>query len=245
MQRFDFGQRNVLVAALLTLFLAPATAHAVTLFEGNVGTESHWLQVLGSTSMGERVYWYEVLGASSYQAQFASDAAFGDVVADFAAITTNYVAPRLGEGFYYFRVRAVGSGGVPTPWSRTGTLEVLEDVAAPRATIVSPAPGQTVSRGELLTIQLEVADDTVLRLAQFMIGGVYVGTVGLKTEDSKVVPSLDEPRIVSFDATIPSSGSLEISVVVSDVVNKTTTAVTTVNAANSGGGTSSQGKRRK
>jgi hypothetical protein len=211
------------LVALTALILLPAASFSLELFEGNLGYDGEWLSVLDSTSMSDRVYWYELGDDVTYQAQIATNGSFLDLVLDLGDIDTNYVEPGLGPGFYYFRVREIHSSGAVGSWSNTGTLEVMEDRELPTAEILSPLPGQSFERGDLVSVQLRISDDTVLRLARFTIGGEYAGTLGLKTENYKVSPSFGEPRTVVFDYRLPKNtgkGPLEISVVVTDVTDK-------------------------
>ena len=83
---------------------------------------------------------------------------------------------------------------------------MVEDTEWPRARIVSPLAG-SFSAGDIVPVELEVSDDTVLHLAQFSINGRYVGAVGLKTEDYKIRPSFGEPLTVLFDLEIPKGGA--------------------------------------
>ena len=130
-------------------------------------------------------------------------------------------------------------------------MEVLEDLEPPRARIVSPIAGQTLSQGDTIPIALEVSDDTVLHLARFTIGGDYAGILGLKTENYKVKPSFGEPRIVVFNYQLPTkgkTGALEISVVVTDVAGNTvatTVVVSTAKAGSDTSDTSDTGKKGK
>ena len=209
--------------AFTALILLPTTSFSLELFEGNLGYDGEWLSVLDSTSMSDRVYWYELGDDVTYQAQFATNESFLDLVLDFHDIDTNYVEPGLGPGFYYFRVREIHSSGVVGSWSDTGTSEVMEDRELPTAEILSPLPGQSFERDDLVSVQLRISDDTLLRLARFTFGGEYAGTLGLKTENTKVSPSFGEPRTVVFDYRLPKNagkGPLGISVVVTDVMNK-------------------------
>jgi hypothetical protein len=186
--------------------------------------DGDWLHVLDAPAMGDRVYWYEVLNDDvTYQAQFAHDAGFSSIVLDVDGIFTNYITPDLGLGSYYFRARDIGASGTPGSWSKTGTLEVVEDLEPPTAEILSPVAGQAYSGGDTISIELEVSDDTVLHLAQFTVNGQYAGTLGLKTENYKVSPCFGQPRTVVFDYTPTKGkgGQLEISVLVSDVTYKT------------------------
>ena len=229
-----FCRSSRVLTLVLAVALLPSTALSVELFEGNLGVEGDWLQVLDSTNIGDRVYWYEVLGDVSYEVQFAADQGFSNVVLQEDQILTNYVTPGLGLGFYYFRVRAIDALGAPSAWSKTGTLEVIEDLESPTAMILSPLDGTTVAKGEQISIELEVADDTLLHLAQFRVGGVYVGTIGLKTENYKLNPSFGEPRTVFFNCQIPAkgnAGALEISVVVTDVLYRSAQQTIVLNAA--------------
>jgi hypothetical protein len=238
-----------LVASVLLLL--PNTAFSVELFEGNLGYEGDWLHVAGSTTMTDRVYWYELGDDLSYQVQFAYDADFLDLVLD-QEVFTNYIAPGLGAGFYYFRVREIHPSGAAGSWSDVGTLEVVEDLEPPTAQILSPLDGQAFSIGDSISIQLEVSDDTVLRFARFTIGGEYAGTLGLKTENYKLKPSLGQPRTVVFDYQLPAkgkAGALEISAEVSDVTYKAVTSAIVIDtvkgSVTNGARTSKKGGRKR
>jgi len=214
------------LAALAALALLPNQALSLRLFEGNLGYDSDWLYVLDSTAMGDRVYWYDLGDDVTYEAQFALDESFEAPVLDLVNIVDNYVEPGLGPDFYYFRAREVHFSNAAGSWSETGTLEVVEDREPPTVRILAPLDGQVFMRQDTLAVQLEVSDDTVLRLARFTIGGDYAGTLGLKTENSKVKPSFGEPRTVAFNVQIPKNagkGLLEISVAVSDVMGRAIT----------------------
>jgi hypothetical protein len=221
--RQDYRNRRAqIIAAFLTLTLLPSAAAAVQLYEGNLGYECDWLHVMNSKKMSDRVYCYVSPDDATYQVQFALDDAFVDVVSDMGEVATNYVAPGLAPGFYYFRVRAFDLDGNAGSWSNTGTLQVVEDREAPSLEILSPVDGQTYSKGDRLFITLEVPDDTVLDSARFTIDGTYAGVLGLKTEDFKLVPSFGESRTVVFEYQTSSSGKagpLEISVMLSDVTD--------------------------
>ncbi len=236
--------------AILPLCLLATTAWSVQLFEGNRGYDGDWLYVLGSSAMSDRVYWYDLGTDISYRFELATDDSFFNVVLDVDGIAMNYIEPDVGPGFYYFRVSAADVSGAVVSKSDIGTLEVVADHALPSAKIVSPSPGQVFQKGDVLSIQLEVSDDTLLHLARFTIGGEYVGVLGLKTENYKLNPSFGEPLTFEFDYQIPTNGpakALEISVDVSDVVNNTVTTAlvieTTKNGATSGG--TSSGRRGK
>jgi len=217
------------IAAILVLYLLPSSAGAVQLFEGNLGYDGDWLYVLDSSSMSDRVYWYDLGTNITYRFELATDEAFSDVVLDVGEIETNYVEPGVGPGRYLFRVSAADATGAVVSASDIGTLEVVVDQAPPNARIVSPASGQTFRKGDTLKIELEVSDDTLLHIARFTIGGEYAGVLGLKTENYKLSPSFGESRIVTFEYSIPTkgpSGTLEIAIDVTDVVNnKVTTTV--------------------
>jgi hypothetical protein len=219
------------LAALYALILLPATALSLELFEGNLGYEGDWLLVLDAPAMGDRVYWEDLGADVTYEVQCAVDDGFASLVLEESGITTNYVEPGLPAGFYYLRAREVHSSGDAGSWSDTGTLQVVEDVEWPRAEILSPLSG-SFSAGDIVSIELEVSDDTVLHVAQFTINGKYVGTLGLKSENYKVKPSFGEPRSLLFDYEIPKGkrGSLEISVVVSDVTYKQATTSVVIRA---------------
>jgi hypothetical protein len=231
--------------ALTALILLPTASFSLELFEGNLGYDGEWLSVLDSTSMSDRVYWYELGDDVTYQAQFATNESFLDLVLDFGDIDTNYVEPGLGPGFYYFRVREIHSSGAVGSWSDTGTSEVVEDLEPPTAEILSPLPGQSFERDDLVSVQLRISDDTLVRLARFTIGGEYAGTLGLKTENSKLSPSFGEPRTVVFDYRLPKNagkGPLEISVVVTDVRDKAVADSVVIDIGGSGTESSSSEK---
>jgi hypothetical protein len=232
------------IAAFSALVLLPGSAFSLQLFEGNLGYDSEWLQVLDAPAMGDQVFWYALGDDVTYQVQFANDIGFSDVVLDERGVVSNYVVPGLASGFYHFRVRETHSSGFTGNWSSTGTLEVLEDSTAPLAGILSPAPGQTFSPGATVRIELEVSDDTVLHLARFTIGGSYAGTIGLKAENSKLKPSFGESRKVVFDYTLPKkTGPLEISVDVSDVMHRSVTSTVIVYVAKAGSDSERGGRR--
>jgi hypothetical protein len=204
------------------------------LFEGNLGYDSEWLHVLDAPAMGDQVFWYGLGDDVTYQVQFANDSAFTEVVLDEPGIVPNYIVPDLGAGFYHFRVRETHFSGVAGSWSRTGTLEVAEDLTRPLARILSPVAGQTFSPGSTIPIELEVSDDTLLHLARFTVGGDYAGILGLKAENSKLVPSFGESRTVRFDYQLPSKGKpgpVMISVDVTDVTHKAVTVAVVVEVA--------------
>lgn len=222
------------LAVSSALVLLPGSAFSLQLFEGNLGYDSDWLQVLDAPAMGDQVFWYDLGDDVTYQVQFANDATFSEVVLDEGGIVPNYVIPGLGAGFYHFRVRETHFSGVTGSWSDTGTLEVAEDRTRPLARILSPVAGQTFSPGATIPIELEVSDDTVLHLARFTVGGDYAGILGLKAENNKLRPSFGESRIVRFDYQLPSkgkAGAVEISVDVTDVTHKAVTAAVVVDVA--------------
>lgn len=195
---------------------------APVLFAGNTGWDGHWLHVEGAATMGRRVLWNELNDEVSYQIQFATDASFDDIVLDVDGLAESWIEPDLSPGFYYFRIGATDFSGNLGPWSETGTLECIVDREAPIAAILSPTAGQVFSKGEALMIELEVSDDTVPRLAQFTINGEYAGSLGLMTQNYKIVPSFGTPRTVIFETEVPTKGggsSLDIEVAVSDVVD--------------------------
>ena len=167
---------------------------------------------------------------------------------DVDGIAKNYIEPDVAPGLYFFRVSAVDVSGAVVSTSESGTFEVVVDRAPPSAKIVSPADGQVFQKGETVSIQLEVSDDTLLRLARFTIGGEYVGVLGLKTENYKVKPSFGETRTVRFDYVLPTtgpSGALEISVDVSDVLYNTVTRGVVVDVGGAATGTSSKSRGKK
>ena len=235
------------LALLASILLAPAASFSLDLFEGNAGYEGNWLHVLGSTAMTNRVYWQNVGAGVTYDVEFATDESFASPVLQLTGLTENFVSPdpELGAGSFFFRAREVYSNGQAGAWSHTGTLDVVEDLAAPSAAIVAPAEGQAFSPGQTITVQLVVADDTVLDLARFSVDGQDAGVLGLQSVDYKVVPSFGEARSVAFDVTLPAHGKgHDISVLVSDVMYKST-AVTVHIGASGGATTSSKGGRRR
>jgi hypothetical protein len=248
MKQHHRNRRAQILAALLTLALLPSAAAAVRLFEGNLGYECGWLHVMNSGKISDRVYWYTSPDEASYQVQFALDDDFVDVVSDMGEVATNYVAPGLAPGFYYFRVRAFDLDGNAGSWSNTGTLEVVEEMEAPSLEILSPADGQIYSKGDRLSITLEVSDDTVLDMARFTIDGAYAGVLGLKTENFKLAPSFGEPRTVVFEYQIPPTGKagpLEISVMLSDVAYNTVVETVVIDTVKSDGAEVKKGRGRK
>ncbi len=195
------------------------------LFPGNTGYDGHWLQVVGAASM-KHVSWNELNDEVTYQIQLATDASFNDIVLYLPEVAETTIEPNLPPGFYYFRIGATDLSGNVGPWSDTGTLERVADTEPPIAAILS-----ALLEGQILTLELEVSDDTVLRLAQFSINGEYVGSLGLKTENYKVVPSFGIPRTVVFESEIPKKGSNrspQVTADVGDVVDKFTTVVSYV-----------------
>jgi hypothetical protein len=245
--RVPLARLSRAIAIFSALLALPQTAFSLDLFEGNLGYESDWLHVLDAPAMGDRVYWYTLGDDVTYQFQCAADAEFVDIVLDERGIVPNYIAPDLGPGFCYFRVRETHSSGVTGAWSDVGTLEVIEDREAPQAKILSPVDGQTFASGETISIQLAVSDDTVLHLARFTIGDKYAGTLGLKAENNKLAPSFGKPRTVSFDYTLPKGkkGPLTIFVDVSDVAYRSFTTAVVVNIGKGGSDTQKgNGKNR-
>jgi hypothetical protein len=100
------------------------------------------------------------------------------------------------------------------------------------AQVLYPIAGQTFRLGDPISIQVEVSDDTILHLARFAINGEYLATVGLMSENFKLIPSFGETRTLVFDYQLPSrgkTGPVEISVLVSDVTNASVTSRVTVN----------------
>jgi hypothetical protein len=244
-----FVQSIRAIAAFSALVLLPGSAASLQLFEGNLGYDSEWLQVLDAPAMGDQVFWYALGDDVTYQVQFANDIGFTEVVLDERGIVPNYVVPGLASGFYHFRVRETHSSGVTGSWSRSGTLDVAEDLKTPQAGILSPVKGQTFSPGATIPIELEVSDDTLLHLARFTIGGSYAGVLGLKAENFKLKPSFGEARTVVFDYQLPSKGKtgpLEISVDVTDVTHKSVTSTVVINVAKAtSDGEKRSGRRRK
>jgi hypothetical protein len=237
------------LGALVSLLL-PSAAYSLQLFEGNWGYHGTWIQVVDSPAIDDRIYWYALGDDVSYQVQASADAGFAaeNLLLDESGILANHIAPNLGPGGYFFRVREVHASGVAGDWSNTGTLDVFEDVAAPEATILSPLEGQHFSPGDSITIEVEVSDDTVLHLARFSIGGEYSGTLGIKTEGDKLAPSFDEPRTVAYATQIPATGKtgpVEISVTVSDVMHRSVTRTVTIDTGSGSGSTAKAKGRNK
>ena len=234
----NLTQKIRALAVLFSLLLLPSTALSVQLFEGNLGLDGDWLQVLDVTTMSDRIYWYDVGGDVSYHVEFSTDAEFSAIAAEFDGATMNYVVPDLGLGFYHFRVSAIDSTGAVVSSSKSGTLEVIEDTEFPKASILSPAEGQSFSQGDTVSIELEVSDDTVLRLARFTINGEYVGVLGLKAENLKLKLSMGTSRTVTFAYQIPTSGKsgpMDILVSVSDVAYKSILRTVTINVGKASG----------
>jgi hypothetical protein len=220
---------------------------APRLVAGNIGWGGgHWLYVLDAPSMSGRISWYALNDDVTYQVQLATDASFNAIAFDLDGLDQTWIEPNLPAGFYYFRVGASDASGNHGPWSTTGTAQRVEDSEPPSVTIISPSAEQPPSGGETVAIELEVVDDTVLRLALFSINGEYVGSLGLNGVDWKLVPSLGTPRIVVFDAPMPKKGnssSLDIVVTVTDVVGNATTTSTVVGSGDSTkGGKGGKGK---
>lgn len=207
---------------------------------GNTGWEGGYvLDVLDAPTMSGRIGWNVLNDNVTYQLQIATDASFSASVFDLDRIDQNWIEPTLPADFYYFRVRATDLAGNSGPWSETGTLEILEDLDAPIATITSPSTGQTFTKGQPIRIELAISDDTVLRLALFSINGIYTGTLGLGASDWKLLPSLGVTRTYVYETDIPKKGnasSLEIVVIVSDVVGHETTVSTVVGSGDTKGG---------
>ena len=242
----DLTHKLRTLTAIFVLCLLPTTTWSVELFEGNLGYEGDWLHVWGSAAMTDRVYWYDLGTDISYRFQLSSDEAFSAVVLDIDAIADNFVEPDVEPGLYYFRVSAFDASGTAVSASDTGTLEVVADSALPSARIVSPREGEVFHKGDTLSVELEVSDDTVLHLARFTIGGEYVGVLGLKTENYKIKPSFGEPRTVSFDYQIPTNGpigALEIAVEVSDVLYNTVRSTVSIECTNDGATTKSRSNK--
>ena len=226
------------LVVLLCLVLVPGTTSSLELFDGNLGHSAAWLHVLDAPAISDAVYWQALGDDVTYHAQFAIDAGSEDpfpeerLVLDENGIVTNWIAPGLTPGAYLFRVREIHSSGVAGSWSSTGTLEVLEDLEAPVADVLYPIAGQTFTLGDPISIQVEVSDDTLLHLARFAINGEYLATVGLMSENFKLIASFGEARTLVFDYQLPSrgkTGPVEISVLVSDVTNASVTSRVTVN----------------
>ena len=220
---------------------------APELFEGNLGENGDWLHVLDAPTLSDRIYWYwDPNAGNTFQVQVATDAGFQNVVSDMDGIEQNWVAPNVEPGFYYFHVRATDIASRTGPWSDAGTLELVVDEESPQAQILSPLPGQAFSAGGTLTIELQVADDTVLRKVHFMLNGEAAGSFGLSTENLKLKPSFGVSRTVSFQVTVPKkASSLEIQAMVSDVMYKTTVAAVTLGATSDSGGASGGGDSAK
>ena len=222
---------------------------APRLVAGNIGWGGgHWLHVLDAPTMSGSISWYALNDDVTYQVQLATDASFNAIVFDLDNVDQTWIEPNLPADFYYFRIGATDSSGNSGPWSETGTLEIAEDREPPSAAIISPTEGQAFSQGESLAIELEVSDDTVLRLALFTINGEYVGALGLNAVDWKLVPSFGTARTVVFETEIPKKGkgsSLEIVVIVSDVVGNETTTSAVVGSGDSPKGGKGKGKGHK
>jgi hypothetical protein len=219
---------RALIAAL-ALCLLPTTAWSVQLFEGNIGWNGDWLHVQDSTALGHRVYWYDLGTDVTYRFELATDEGFSNVVLDIRGIDANYVETDVVAGFYFFRVSAIDFTGAVVSSSDIGTLDVLRDWESPTARVLPAPDGETCGS---TPIQLEVSDDTVLNIARFTIDGDYVGTIGFTDDNYKLVPSLGEALIVSFD--YPVSTGASISVEVSDVMGNR---VTATGSCGSDGGT--------
>ena len=213
--------RGLLTAvAVAALLLFPATAGSLELFDGNLGYDGEWLHVIDAPGMGNSIYWQDLGVDFTYDVNVALDdgfGGFGESVVQISEVETNYAEMDLPVGDYVFRVREVDASGAAGSWSDTGSLTVIEDLESPKARIL-----RADSVGDVVSIELEVSDDTVLRLARFTINGEYAGAVGLKTENFKIKPSFGQPRIVVFEHPLPKGkkGQVTISVVVSDVTYK-------------------------
>ncbi|MCC7117796.1 MAG: trypsin-like serine protease [Anaerolineales bacterium] len=88
--------------------------------------------------------WTKVTGAQSYEIEFATDAAFTLNVNNVTSLTGTSYTPgsALGDGTYYWRMRAYNTGGNPGRWSSARTFTV--DVTAPVAPLpISPAGSVT------------------------------------------------------------------------------------------------------
>ena len=188
--------RPTLVALFLGIWFVLAIAmpaQAIQFFEGNIGVDGHWLHVLDAKSLSTRVYWYHTSGP--YALHVANDEAMTDVVWSADGVTDNYATPVVGAGFYYIQV--VDHEGS----SEVRALEVLADHAPPVASILHFEDG---------LFEIEVSDDTVLRLVKFYAGGVYVGARGLMTYDKryhdlygKLRRSDGVPRMLYFEYDPP------------------------------------------
>ena len=215
---------------------------APRLVAGNKGwAGGHWLHVLDAPTMSARISWYALNDDVTYEVQMATDASFDAIVFDMDGIAERWIEPSLPAGFYHFRVGATDSSGNAGPWSATGTLECAADSEPPIATIISPTEGQTFSSKGTLAIELEVSDDTVLRMAEFTLNGAWAGSLGLQAVDYKLVTSFGIARTVVFEAD-PKGKSVEIVVTVSDVVGNETTASVVVGSGDSPKGGGGKGK---
>ncbi len=211
------------------------------LLDGNRGTGGDWFFAKNEDGFAGHavLMWHRTDHDITHRIQVATDIGFTDIWVDVEGIeepdwghpSISLDTHALVAGKYFFRVAPVDTTHTQGDWSATGKIEIADDQEPPTVQMLAPLNGDTVAKGEELTIQLQVSDDTLLSRARIFVDGEYIAAMGLKTENYKVSPSLGHARTVSFQYQLPSTGkagATQIEVLVEDVFHQRDTATAVV-----------------
>ena len=142
------------------------------------------------------VSWNAVAGAASYDAQCASSANFGTILATQSVTNTSATFTGLTNATtYYYRVRA--NSGPPasatSQWSLVASA--TQDTAAPVVTITSPSTGAYTTLGTITVTG--TATDGTAGIASVTVNGIAATTTNGYAQWAAVVPVSAGPNVIT------------------------------------------------
>jgi hypothetical protein len=215
----------LLVASILGL---SGCAGLVSPSSGNPNNEGQLIlsnvAASGATSTGFQVAWTTNLAATS-QVNYGKTASYGNTTGKNSSMVTSHAVSlsSLSPGTtYHFQIQSTDAAGA-TVTSGDMTLATLVGNVQPTVSIVSPAPGATLS-GTNVVIDATASDSLGITSVQFKVDGANVGS-----------PVTVSPYTYSLNTTLFSNGAHTLTATATDQGgNSATSAAVSVTVNNAG-----------